>query len=739
MTKQVTPWRAVNDYGLGWLASRLAYEMQVRSGLQALRFPQRQWSENELSRWICPGVPSNPQDFARRWRQDPRPFFFQPSNRESFIGRLSNILNEADVQSLTESANQIAQGVFCYFSSHRGELGFPPDWHRNPFTGQHTSKTAHWSRIPMYSPETGDLKFIWEPARFASAFTLARAYWATGDESYPEIFWQLVESWERQNPPNHGAHWKCGQETSLRIMAWCFALYAFAEADATTSSRLARLVGMIAAQADRVSNDHEYARLQRNNHAISEGVGLWTVGLLFPVLRRAPQWRREGREILTDEAMRQIAEDGSYIQNSTNYHRLMLHDYIWAARLGELCGEPLPDSIVKRVERAVEFLYQMQDEESGQASCYGPNDGALILPLNQCDYNDLRPVLTSGYYLVHRKRLYEHGSWDEDLLWLFGEESLDAATKPIQRRSFEARDGGYYTIRGERSFAMTRCVSYSYRPAQADMLHLDLWWHGINIACDPGSYLYFGDPPWNNGLAGTAVHNTITVDGEDQMSRGPRFMWFDWTDAEALNFARSPNGTLERFEGQHNGYLRLGYPLVHRRAVLRAGDDIWLVVDDLMGDGSHNVEGHWLLQSGQQVLDEYQNKLRVGLSNTVHDAELNLYWNLWNVDNASVDLSCGDESAWPRGWRSRSYGSLEPALSLRVDGRASTPCRIGWVFVLGKHDAQSIAFDCDTIQVGLGDNSTLSVTLNGIGSEARQSIRGARFSHHTEVEKLGVF
>ena len=81
----------------------------------------------------------------------------------------------------------------------------------------------------MFSPETGDLKFIWEPGRFASAYNLARAYWAIGDDSYAETFWQLIESWEQSNPPNHGAHWKCGQETSLRIMAWCFALYAFAD------------------------------------------------------------------------------------------------------------------------------------------------------------------------------------------------------------------------------------------------------------------------------------------------------------------------------------------------------------------------------------------------------------------------------------------------------------------------------------------------------------------------------
>ena len=139
---------------------------------------------------------------------------------------------------------------------------------------------------------------------------------------------------------------------------------------------------MIAAQADRVARDHVYARLQRNNHAISEGVGLWTVGLLFPELRSAAEWRDQGRRILIEEAMRQIAGDGSYIQNSLNYHRLMLQDYIWAARLAEACDDALPGALLDRVERAVEFLYQTQDQESGRVPCYGNNDGALILPIN---------------------------------------------------------------------------------------------------------------------------------------------------------------------------------------------------------------------------------------------------------------------------------------------------------------------------------------------------------------------
>ena len=725
--------RAVNDYGFGWLASRFVYEMQVRSGFQTLRFGQRAWAENELSRWLSAGLSSDPDDYATYWREHGRPFFFQSSDRAGFARALRETLGETGLQSLTDEARQIQQGTFSYFFSQRGQLGFPPDWHLNPFTGQRTSPSAHWSRIPMFSQASGDLKFIWEPGRFASAYKLARAYWATSDESYAETFWRLIESWERANPPNHGAHWKCGQETSLRIMAWCFALYAFADSTSTTPERFVRLVGMIAAQADRVSGDHIYARLQRNNHSISEGAGLWTVGLLFPELQHAAAWRAEGREILIDEATRQIASDGSYIQNSTNYHRLMLQDYLWAIRLGEVAGEPLPDIVRQRFERAVEFLYQLQDGESGRVPCYGHNDGALIMPLNTCDYSDFRPVIAAGHYQTHRSRLYKGGPWEEDMLWLFGEESIKAPVQRVEHSSFAAREGGYYTLRGKRAFAITRCTAYRYRPAQADMLHMDLWWRGVNVACDPGSYLYYALPPWDNSFVGTDVHNTITVDGQDQMSRGPRFMWFDWTKAEALVFERSTTGNLERFEGQHSGYRRLSEPATHRRAIVRAGDDIWLVVDDLLGSGSHEVACQWLLAMGEHIVDEAQRRLRLNLG----ACDMQLYWKTVGLKEQGVDLSGGDESKAPRGWRSRYYGVREPALSFQLAGRAEMPCRIVSAFVLGDQQA-SVSLDDEKATVRSRDNTELSVILSSLASSSRLSIKEVKLTQGERVEMLNA-
>src|SRR4029077_3659749 len=164
----------------------------------------------------------------------------------------------------------------------------------------------------------------------------------------------------------------------------------------------------------------DYALSQRNNHGISEGLGLWTIGLLFPELRASARRRERGRRVLEEQGRALIYEDGSFSQHSVNYHRLMLHAYIWSIRLGDLHGRPLSDELRRRVARAGDWLYQMQDDFTGRAPNYGPNDGALILPLSNCAYPDLRPVVQATRYLTTGTRSFGPGPWDEDLFWIFG-------------------------------------------------------------------------------------------------------------------------------------------------------------------------------------------------------------------------------------------------------------------------------------------------------------------------------
>ncbi|HUS09403.1 MAG TPA: heparinase II/III family protein, partial [Pyrinomonadaceae bacterium] len=381
--------------GPRWVAFRVSHAVRQKLRSFERRCPKATWEQRPLSSFTSDSKLADPNVFKERRATGSPRFFFSPDNRATFAPLLVAFDSEASPVAI---ADDLLSGHFRYFEFHKVSAGFPPQWHRNAFTSTEISKTQHWSRIADFG--YGDIKLIWEPSRFASAYTLVRAWWRTGDEKYAVAFWNLVEDWRQENEPNSGVNWKCGQETALRVMAWCFGLYGFLDSAHSTPERVAMLGGMIATSAGRIASHIKYALSQRNNHGISEAAGLWTVGVLFPEFAQAANWAEAGRNHLENLARDLIYGDGAFAQHSANYHRLMLHDYLWVIRLAELNGCPFSEELKRRISVAGEFLFQIQDRNSGQIPCFGQNDGALILPLNNCEPQNYKPIIQAIRYLT---------------------------------------------------------------------------------------------------------------------------------------------------------------------------------------------------------------------------------------------------------------------------------------------------------------------------------------------------
>lgn len=677
--------------GPGWLLYRAHYALQLRLGLLQRQLPAGTWERQPLSTFLADPALTEPARYLEYRRRQAPAFLFNPADRRDYQP-LFAAWDDPSQETPQQLAAELAQGHLRYFEHLRVQAGEPPDWQRNPFTGQQISARQHWSRIDDFA--AGDIKIIWEPSRFAFSYTLVRAYWRSGDEAYAELFWRWVEDWQAHNPPQQGPNWKCGQEISFRLMAWCFGLYGFLEAAATTPARLAALARMIAVSGQRIEANLRYALSQRNNHGISEALGLWTIGLLFPEFRRAAAWRERGRRALEEQALALIYPDGAFAQHSLNYQRLMLHDYLWALRLGDLHGQPFSAELKERVGQAGTLLYQLQDEMSGRLPNYGQNDGALVLPLNNCDYQDFRPAIQAVFYYRHGCRCYPPGPWDEDLLWLYGPAAITAPLVIPQRSDLEAEPGGYYTQRSKNGFVFIRCASFRHRPGQADMLHLDLWWRGQNIALDAGTYSYNAPAPWNNTLTRTAYHNTVSVDGLDQMDRAGRFLWLPWANSQVRCKQKSSQGYLAYWEGEHEGYQRLKQPVYHRRAVLRLGEeDYWLILDALHSLGEHSYRLHWLLSDMIYEWNEYMGCL-------ILHSDLSPYYIQMGVQTGRgvCSLTRADDRT-PRGWHSPYYYDRKPALSVECTTRAKTS--LFWTFFspeLGRVTTDETSLKIETTQ-----------------------------------------
>ncbi len=354
-----------------------------------------------------------------------------------------------------------------------------------------------YSRVP-------DVKFLWEPARFGWGFVLGRAYYLSGKEKYAEAFWKYFECFTDGNPAYLGPHWMNGQEVAIRLMAFVWAAQIFEGAEASSPARQTRLTESLAVHAARIPPTLIYARSQENNHLILEAAALYTAGTALD----QPKWRELGWLWLNRGLQRQISSYGEYIQHSTNYHRLMLQTVLWVDAILRKQRRQWPSATHEAVIRASHWLFSMIDPTSGRVPNLGANDGALLLPLSVAEFNDFRPSVQAAARAFLRTGL-PPGVWDEMSVWL--------GLSPSMRT---ADSDAYMTehLRARNSWGYLRASHFKSRLSHMDQLHFDLWWRGLNIAQDAGTYLYNAEPPWDNTLVSTRVHNTVMVDGRDQMT-----------------------------------------------------------------------------------------------------------------------------------------------------------------------------------------------------------------------------
>lgn len=693
MTPLKTILRAFIELGPKPMVLYGMYQVLLRLGFLRRRTAAYTWQERPLAWWLCPGMSSDADGYLELRNRSDRRFFIEID--DAFRNSLKQSIGQ-NVSAVIAEADPILAGKFRLFGSTECELGFPPDWSTfATMPGEHASGSVvpdrHWTAYSEHDLEA-DIKLLWEPARLGWAFPLARAFVLTDENQYADAIWTLINSWREVNPPNLGLHWYSAQEVAIRLLAMVFVFFTTFRRLAESPRRLCELAQMIAAQAARIPPTLLYARAQANNHLLVEAVALYTAGMLFPEFRKANSWKRLGRQWLEHSINHQFFTDGGYVQHSSNYHRLALQASLWAARLAEANGEPFSSKTLDTLGRATRWLDAMIDRQSGWPPNIGPNDGALIFPLSSADFEDHRSTCQAASRAFLGQACFEEGPWDEESIWFGLIPKEDEVTKTAGRRtvgdvtgaSFGGRsafaESGFYLICGEQAWGLLRCAKFRSRPGHSDQLHFDLWWRGHNLACDPGTYLYNGKPPWENPWTGAAAHNTLVVDAEEPMRRAGRFLWLDWAQGRLVGHWRSPKGDLEVLIGEHSGYQRSD--VLQRRTVVKMGDDLWLVVDDLLGSGEHDAVIGWTLPERPWKMDN--GNLSIDLGEAVLElhcegqaADLGLYKAGKLIDGNEVVRN-------PEivGWRSTKYAVKEPALRLVQRDEAALPARYctWWAF-----------------------------------------------------------
>lgn len=567
-------------------------------------------------------------------------------------------VNQAQIAQAIDEAENVLQGFVRLFGGEIVELDLNAG-----------ASSKHWTALEK-TPYEGEIKTIWEPARFGWALALARAYAYTKNPVYARDFWNKTLHFLNAHPPNLGRQWQSAQEVAIRLMVLVFCDRVFADDPVSLKENRKRLWQAIAEHAKRIYWSLEYSLAQNNNHLLAESAGLFVASLYLPTHVNASNWYQIGWYWLNKGLQKQIAEGGTYMQHSVNYHRVMLQIALFADYIRRENHEiDWPIKTHVRLANAVRWLWGLTDPLTGQSPNLGANDGAYLFPLTAAPYNDFRPVVDAGARAFLGGSVYEQHEFKEMGDW------FNLPSEPLPNRK-QPKTLDMLRIDSGLGKAFLRIAQFIDRPSHADQLHADLWWDGVNIAADPGTYQYNGEPPWDNALMGTKVHNTLTIDDQDQMTRAGRFLWLDWAQAKVLAQDVGDDGKLVSVSATHNGYKRLG--IEHQRT-LTALKDGWQITDRVLRIKRPNFQHHfvcltWLLPNWEWslVLDnclkisgpKFSFELKI-----IGADDLNLVRAGETILGSIVPLP-----AW--GWVSPTYLDKKPAIALIATKRGEPPFEI---------------------------------------------------------------
>ncbi|NUO36993.1 MAG: alginate lyase family protein [Gemmatimonadaceae bacterium] len=568
------------------------------------------------------------------------------------------------LEALRGAADLVRAGRFDLLGHPGLDFGSPIDWHLDPTTGRR-APDRHWSRIPyLDAASIGDHKVIWELNRHQHLVVLGRAYQATGDERYAIAFAEQLTSWMEANPPKRGVNWASSLEVAFRAISWLWALELFRRSPALTPALLERMLTLLYLHGRHLER-YLSTYFSPNTHLTGEALGLFYLGTLLPELRRSARWRARGWAILERELPRQVHEDGVYFEQASYYHRYTVDFYLHAVILARRNGLPVPPAMLDRLELAVDHLADLTRVD-GTIPMIGDDDGGRLVALEERMPADVRAALGVASVVLERPDLSRvAGRVTQEVLWLLGPDgagrvgaALTAAPPTHASRLYPV--GGYAVMRDGWDSGSHHAVidagplgAMHGGHAHSDALSFELAVAGCPVVVDPGTFTYTGSPTERDRFRHSAMHNTVSIDGQTASVPAGPFAWASRADARVEHWWTGQ--LVDSFLGSHDGFQRLPEPATHRRRVLFVRSAYWVIVDTVETRGVHEAAAHLHLTPGATVAAVGDLEARITVPCAGGDATVVLRA-LGNVDGL----------LWSDEWVSPVYGvrTLAPAARL---------------------------------------------------------------------------
>jgi hypothetical protein len=559
-------------------------------------------------------------DFAVNSRSSLPPgkgkFFFNPNSVDALLALLHQRL-PSHAERIVQQAEKICQHRFDLLGYEDLDYGPVIDWHLDLVHGKRSPQQLFYKVRYLDFDQVGDSKITWELNRHQHFVTLAKAYRLTGDSRFVDEMLRQWRQWQADNPYPIGINWASSLEVAFRSLSWIWSYHLLEGARGLPGFRDEWLRGL--ALHGRHMERYLSTYFSPNTHLLGEGAGLFFLGVLCPELAGAARWKSLGWEIIVKESERQVQADGFHFEQSTYYHVYALDFFLHSAVLASANGVPIPNSLEQALEKMLTALCLLG--RCGSPPRFGDDDGGRLFDSRRNRSEYLLDPLATGAILFHRGDL-KHVAVDlrEETIWLLGGEGVrrwdELESTPPQTGSIALENSGFHMLTADKPTAQlvleagplgTQSGGHGHADALSICLQSSCLPSQVGLLIDPGTCQYVDNSSNRELFRGTAMHNTLRVDGANQAETSGPFAWKRLTQTKVEQWIQGPGFDL--LVASHDGYQRLALPVTHRRWVVSLKNGLYLVRDIVEGQGRHRLDISWHLGQDLQLVE--QNVFRV--------------------------------------------------------------------------------------------------------------------------------
>lgn len=462
-------------------------------------------------------------------------------NSASFIMKLQTILGDFqdfpnelrytnDSNVVLEWANKTINHEFDYLGSGFVKLN-TIDWHLDFKSGFRWPKGAFYLKYKQVDlTNDADVKVPWELSRCHHLLWLGEAYLITREEKYAKEVIDQMESWIDDNPLMYSINWTCAMDVAIRAVNWMYAINMIRASTTLYEPVLNRIKGSLFEHGWFIFRNLEKWYPYSANHYAANITGLLYLGQLFKHSNEGEKWWNYALNEYYLEVRLQVLPSGAHFERSISYHRLMTELFAYSYFMLRRVEEPIPLDIKVRVESMFDFT-DHYTKPNGLAPQLGDNDDGRFLPFVKRDFRIHDYLLSIGYLAFGRH--YESisiGNMIMDTFFLLPNNNIITETKPLNSYISvikDHRDAGFVVLKKSRLYLIFSNTSLSCYPdlyknllgshTHADGLSFELSFGKQDFIIDSGTYIYTASSADRNKFRSTSMHNTVSIDGQDQM------------------------------------------------------------------------------------------------------------------------------------------------------------------------------------------------------------------------------